>query len=886
MTATNDCGNCGAAFPAGSLFCPSCGERYVAATRPMAAHDTPTVRVDSVPVAVTAGVSAHVRIMEVLRQATLGEYEIVAELGRGGMATVYLAHDIALDRKVAIKVMSPALLEGEGAIERFKREARTAGGLSHPHIIPIHAVKESHELLYFVMKYVEGRSLDAVLEKQGGGLPIAMVVQILSEVGGALAYAHRKGVVHRDIKPANIMLDNEGWAVVTDFGIAKLVQKEGLTMTGTTVGTPAYMSPEQCAAREVTGRSDQYSLGIVAYELLTGHAPFTADSLMGMFLAQMDDTPAPLLEARPDCPPLLVKTVERMLAKAPEERWPGLDDVAAAIAPLKTAEQSTRVSMQALARVNDGRPRPSDFARPVSPTPLNVRRPRSAAAPADLRDAEAASRGRRWLWAAAAPVVIAGVWLAAKAGVPGSISSSPPAPARDIPAALSPVVQQQQQPATDSPGTSRQQDADTKVASRGDSAASASARRDPPSSTVQRPPVVPLNRSVDSSRPQVVIPSTTKARNEPAPAPPSTTPAGDPRRDSAASDPNAGAPSFTVISAGGSTTCGALANDAGVVCWGAASLTGSKLDGVLFEKLAVGDGHICGLTPAGEAFCWGANSQGQLGDGSTTDRSAPTAVRATQRFTEISVGAGHTCALTGDGTAFCWGGNKFGQLGDGSRSNRNRPVLVRSTAGNQGFNALAAGGSHTCGITKNNKAYCWGDGFSGQVGNAMQDFAQEPFAVKTGLSFRTVVAGDQHTCGLTTSGRVYCWGSNKQGQLGNETRDDRNVPDSVASDIVFRAIAAGGQHTCGIATTRALFCWGNNVDGRLGTGSRNSADVPAAAAKGETFSGVSAGSGHTCAITTGSRAMCWGGNTRGQLGGGSASPYSTVPVIVKLTGTR
>ena len=183
-------------------------------------------------------------LLEALRQATLGEYEVLAELGRGGMATVYLAHDIALDRKIAIKVMSPVLLSGEGMAERFKREARTAGQLSHPHIIPIYAVRESGALLYFVMKFVEGRPLDSII-REIGPLPIPMVQTILQQVGSALGYAHRRGVIHRDIKPANIMIDADGWAVVTDFGIAKVSEPQGLTMTGATIGTPSYMSPEQ-----------------------------------------------------------------------------------------------------------------------------------------------------------------------------------------------------------------------------------------------------------------------------------------------------------------------------------------------------------------------------------------------------------------------------------------------------------------------------------------------------------------------------------------------------------------------------------------------------------------------------------------------------------------
>ena len=214
-----------------------------------------------------------------LRRATLGQYEILTAVGHGGMATVYLAHDLALDRKVAIKVLAPTLLlMGEGMVERFKREARTAAALSHPHIIPIYAVNQSNEVLYFVMKHVQGRSLDVII-RDIGPLPLAMTQTILAQVADALGYAHRHGVIHRDIKSANIMLDEDGWAVVTDFGIAKVLQAQGLTMTGVTVGTPTYMSPEQCATtEEVTGASDQYSLGVVAYEMLTGKPPFDSES--------------------------------------------------------------------------------------------------------------------------------------------------------------------------------------------------------------------------------------------------------------------------------------------------------------------------------------------------------------------------------------------------------------------------------------------------------------------------------------------------------------------------------------------------------------------------------------------------------------------------------
>ncbi|MDZ4862558.1 MAG: serine/threonine-protein kinase, partial [Gemmatimonadota bacterium] len=206
-------------------------------------------------------------LLQILRQATLGEYEIVREIGQGGMATVYLAHEIALDRKVAIKVMSPQFLHGVEMIERFKREARFAASLNHPHIIPIYAVRESQHLLYFIMKYIGGRSLDAIL-RDAGPLPFPMVRSILSDVGSALDYAHRQGVIHRDVKPGNVMIDEEGFAVITDFGIAKAAQGETLTRTGTTVGTPSYLSPEACSGDIVGVAADQYSLGIVGYEMI------------------------------------------------------------------------------------------------------------------------------------------------------------------------------------------------------------------------------------------------------------------------------------------------------------------------------------------------------------------------------------------------------------------------------------------------------------------------------------------------------------------------------------------------------------------------------------------------------------------------------------------
>ncbi|HET9065383.1 MAG TPA: protein kinase [Gemmatimonadales bacterium] len=305
-----------------------------------------------------------------LRRATLGEYDILALLGTGGMANVYLAHDLALDRRVAIKVMSPAMVYGAGLVERFRQEARTAAALSHPNIIPVYAVRETDGLLYFVMKVVDGTSLDAVIA-EAGQLPIPMVEAILAQVGGALGYAHRHGVIHRDVKPANILLDEEGWVVVTDFGIAKVAETSGLTVTGTAVGTPTYMSPEQCAGGDISGASDQYSLGVVAYEMITGVPPFVERSVPALMVSHTTREPPSILAARPECPAALASAVTRMLTKDPTTRFPCVEDaITAAEARPLAPDDPTRSTMVALARNGSTRQMIAQVRTPRSPVPL------------------------------------------------------------------------------------------------------------------------------------------------------------------------------------------------------------------------------------------------------------------------------------------------------------------------------------------------------------------------------------------------------------------------------------------------------------------------------------------------------------------------------------
>jgi serine/threonine protein kinase len=252
------------------------------------------------------------------------QYLVDAEIGRGGMAVVYRATDIRLHRKVAIKVLPPELAFNNDVRERFMREAQTAAQLSHPSIVPIFTVGEAEGLVYFVMALVEGESLAEKLARDRR-LPIDQARRILTDVADALAYAHSKGVVHRDVKPDNIMLDRAtGRPMVTDFGIARAAAGDSrLTVTGVAIGTPAYMSPEQALGeRELDGRSDIYSLGVIAYQLLAGEPPFKASNTPAMLVKHVSETPRPLLSLRSDAPPGLVNAISRALAKKPEDRWP------------------------------------------------------------------------------------------------------------------------------------------------------------------------------------------------------------------------------------------------------------------------------------------------------------------------------------------------------------------------------------------------------------------------------------------------------------------------------------------------------------------------------------------------------------------------------------
>jgi serine/threonine protein kinase len=261
-------------------------------------------------------------LQRMLQEAIGSDFVIERELGRGGMAIVYLAQDVHIGRKVAVKVLPPALTHGHGTgfIDRFKREARTAGTLEHPHIIPIHRVSTEGNLFWYVMKYIDGEGLDSVLRREGP-LSVRKTTDILAPVADALDYAHRRAVIHRDIKPGNLLLDSDGKVTITDFGIAKAFLGDTLTISGSILGTPYYMSPEQCAGKALTGSADQYSLAVMAYQMLTGNLPFTGESAVEIIKKHTLDPVTPITVLRPGVPRHVAAAIHRALSKAPDERF-------------------------------------------------------------------------------------------------------------------------------------------------------------------------------------------------------------------------------------------------------------------------------------------------------------------------------------------------------------------------------------------------------------------------------------------------------------------------------------------------------------------------------------------------------------------------------------
>jgi len=351
---------------------------------------------------------------------------------------------------------------------------------------------------------------------------------------------------------------------------------------------------------------------------------------------------------------------------------------------------------------------------------------------------------------------------------------------------------------------------------------------------------------------------------------------------------------FSTVDVGDLHTCGVTTSGA-AYCWGynsdsqlgdgTATPSTSPVavaGGLSFTTLSVGGSHTCGLTTNGAVYCWGENGGYELGDGTRVGRASPVPVSGELRFAAVSAGREHTCALTTHGVAYCWGYNAFGQLGDGTTTPRPTPVRVASR---RRFRMVSAGWIHTCGVTLRGRAVCWGNNYYNQLGDGTPQGTGRRTpgggAVIGMVGFATVSAATYHTCGITTGGTAYCWGTNFYGQLGDGTTTNRTTAVPVAGGLTFASISAGDFHTCGATTSGAVYCWGENTDGQLGDGTTTGHTSPVRAAGDLSFADVRAGYEHTCGRAASVAVYCWGANFGGQLGNGTTISSSAPMRVVQ-----
>jgi alpha-tubulin suppressor-like RCC1 family protein len=348
---------------------------------------------------------------------------------------------------------------------------------------------------------------------------------------------------------------------------------------------------------------------------------------------------------------------------------------------------------------------------------------------------------------------------------------------------------------------------------------------------------------------------------------------------------------FYQVSGGDLHSCG-VTTDNRAYCWGR-NIFGALGDGTItdrltpvavagalhFRQVSADKFHTCGVTTDYRVYCWGSNSNGELGDGTTTQRLTPVPVAGGHQFRQVDAGENHTCAVSyPDNRAYCWGANSSGQLGNPTIYYSLSPVAVTSTLS---FRQVAAGVNHTCGVTTENRAYCWGSNIRGEVGDSSTaDYRPTPSAVAGTRRFRQVDAGDRFSCAVTTTDRAFCWGEGRAGQIGDGKTYLRFWPRAVAGGFSFARVTTGANHTCAETTENRAYCWGVN-GGMLGDGTTTQRLTPVAVVGGLFFSQVSAGGAHTCGRTGAGIAYCWGGNFDGELGEGTTI---TRLVPVKVAG--
>jgi alpha-tubulin suppressor-like RCC1 family protein/serine/threonine protein kinase len=762
----------------------------------------------------------------------IGRYEVGRELGRGGMGIVFEARDPVLERKIALKTIR---LDGYGSPgeqvwlrARLMREAKTAASLSHPNIVAIYDSDVHEGLAFIAMELVDGPTLSRCLA-DAGRLKPGPALGILEQVAAALDYAHAAGVVHRDVKPSNIMLQHGASVKITDFGIAKLAGSQQFTRSTLTAGTPNYMSPEQIRNQPVDGRSDQFSLAVVAYEMLTGVKPFRAESDYDLMKQIVDGDRPSACAAAPDLPAAVDLVFQRALARNSADRYPtcmefvrGLEE---ALRPAPQAEHSAaerqdqppalsaaEEESQSAASVPLGRPRGSDeWVAARAQEPLD--------APAHGMAGRLASFvQRRWLVVGTVPVLLLMAWFAGRTLIPRPSSRATAASTALAPLDTRHVVLQRDferlglraeayldhrptNPHRDE-GLRAWRNVPAQVRGLSDVAAmtggwghTAVLEADGTVWVWGKNSAGELGDGGKTDRPapmQLRIPTADR---------------------------------LSAVAAGSDRTL-ALTAAGSVWSWGGDEYVQAagrrtiryhpplRVGGLsdVVEVAASKDSNLA-LKKDGTLWAWGRNDTGQLGDGSTTDRDEPVAVKGLTEVTAAGMGEGFGLALRRDGHVWAWGWNESGRLGDGTTAGRTRAVPVMNLSD---VTAIAAGARHSAALKRDGTVWSWGQNAYGELGDGTRTERHAPVQVEGLSGVAAIAAGAQHTFALKRDGTVWAWGQNAYGELGDGTRKDRPTPARAIGLSGVVAIESGGQHGLARKSDGTLWTWGWNDYGQLG----------------------------------------------------------------------
>jgi alpha-tubulin suppressor-like RCC1 family protein/serine/threonine protein kinase len=824
------------------------------------------------------------------------DYRVERPLARGGMGSLYVVTQLSTGHERALKVMHARLLRDPRGRDRFLQEARASARIQSDHVVQVMAAGfDDGGIPWMVMELLRGEDLAAALERRGRFGPEEALV-IFRQLGHALGAAHEAGLIHRDLKPENIFLADtrrEGvpfTVKLLDFGIAKvLAEAQGEGLNTSAVGTPLWMAPEQASKGTITAASDVWSVGLVAFNVLTGKRYWKVGNEEGvplervlreLFVDPLEPASARAALYGRTLPGGFDAWFARCVCREPRERFPNAHAAVAALVPVLLGPMATQEAKAVhlgattpdqppVAPVAPVAPRmpPTMLSQPTGDGPLNPWQMPSQAEHTPLSAHYSApappppSAPRTVVWDPNSPPPSTG---AGPFPVSGPLAPQPTGPG---------MGQSYPGMGQSHPGTGPSYQGTGPHAP----VHAAPAPRPTPTWVWGIMVVVLGGLGVGTYLVVERLHHGDPEPERPTPRTPPQTPRTPPQTPPPT--PRLATPRAPgTLAVGFSHTC-AIARDTTVRCWGWNAF-GQLGDGSVAHRtaptpvaglvgaveLVAGYAHTCARLNTGEVRCWGLNSTGQLGDGTRVSRVVPTPVPGALNATQLTLGDGHTCARFADGSARCWGCNGSGQVGDGTADDRLVPTPVVDLAG---VEEIAAGDAHTCARLRDGSARCWGHASFGQVGDGHLALHFRPAPVSSLTRTARLALGPYRTCAIDLDGAVSCWGRNENGQLGDGTRTSRSTPVRITTLTAADDLCLASFHTCALGPDASLRCWGNNPDGRLGDGTTQDRPRPVALLGLGPVAAVSAQESHTCARLRDQSVRCWGANGIGQLGDGT-----------------